>query len=159
MPEISEGPGWKIVWRGENVKKKVWKAYKERLYVAGEIIKKEAQRLLSMTGVASSPGQPPYIVSGDLKSSVTFEVDGRLVLNVGTPLVYGAVHEFGTRSERKITPKSAKVLSWFDKRVGKRFYSMSVTIPPQPPRPWLKPAIENSEPEWKKVMLEKIDVA
>jgi phage gpG-like protein len=84
------------------------------------------------------------VVTGRLSSSIAYDVreDGEnSSLRVGTNVVYGKVHELGMT----IRPKNKKFLSWVGAG-GKRVFAREVTIPP---RPWLRPSIEEELPIFK----------
>lgn len=72
---------------------------------AGFEVQREAQRLLALTSHApgtptpSAPGQPPSLISGALRRSITVEppihsADGWSI-SVGPTIVYGRVQELG----------------------------------------------------------------
>jgi len=67
----------------------------------GAAVEKEAKELLSKGGGSagehSPPGEPPYVQTGALRSSVTWATDDENVI-VGPTEKYGAVHEFGSRT-------------------------------------------------------------
>lgn len=72
---------------------------------AGLEVQREAQRLLSMSSHAagtptpSAPGQPPSLISGALRRSITVDDPERSAqgwsINVGPTIVYGRVQELG----------------------------------------------------------------
>jgi len=72
---------------------------------AGFEVQREAQRLLALTShppgtpTPSAPGQPPSLVSGALRRSITTgtverRADG-WAIDVGPTIVYGRIQEFG----------------------------------------------------------------
>lgn len=82
---------------------------KRRLAMAGAYLDAKLKEVLSVpapsrrskTGrlyatTRATPGAPPRMLSGRLRASVAFEVDGdKWALRVGTNVVYGRVHEDG----------------------------------------------------------------
>lgn len=111
----------------------------DRMRLLGESIKNRAQTKY----LAGRPGL--NVVTGRLSSSINYEVSGEgdsLTLRVGTNVVYGKVHEYGMT----IRPTSGKFLSWVGPG-GKRVFARQVVIPP---RPWLRPSIEEEMPMFKR---------
>ena len=72
---------------------------------AGFEVQREAQRLLALTSHApgtptpSAPGQPPSLISGALRRSITTGTPERTAegwrIEVGPTIVYGRIQEFG----------------------------------------------------------------
>lgn len=91
-------------------------------------------------------GDRPNEVSGDLQRSIRFltptvQVGPATYMNRSGPtMVYSRVIELGAR----ITPKEAKMLSWFDAQMGVQRFESGVTIPP---RPYFAPARNSLPPK------------
>ena len=63
----------------------------------------------------------------------------KALVSIGTNVIYAAIHEFGGT----IVPRTKAMLSWVSKS-GERIFAKSVHIPA---RPYLRPAIDEHEPE------------
>lgn len=88
------------------------------------------------TRTPSEPGEPPSLITGALRRSVTRSAarltgDGVASCTVGSTIIYASVHEFGPVT---ITAKRYPQLG--NREVG--FFGRSVVIPR---RPWLAPAV------------------
>lgn len=106
----------------------------------------EAEAKKNLTG-----GHPLHVRTGRLRSSVHFKTARRgskVTAQVGTDVVYGAVHEFGA----KIVPSHAKFLK-FQVKPGEWRTAKSVTIPA---RPWLSPAVKAAAPRVKRHIHEAV---
>lgn len=93
------------------------------------------------TPTPSSPGQPPSLVSGTLRRSVTRTTPrltgpGRAICLVGSVVPYASVHEFGP-----VTITSHGSYPLRNRRTGQVF-GQEVTIPR---RPFLEPAARRLE--------------
>lgn len=89
------------------------------------------------TRTPSEPGEPPSLVTGALRRSVTRSTarlagEGVASCTVGSTIIYASVHEFGPVT---ITAKRYPQLG--NRDVG--FFGRSVIIPR---RPWLTPAVQ-----------------
>jgi phage gpG-like protein len=88
----------------------------------GAVAMREVQRQLGLTEhslgtpTPSQPGQPPSLVTGQLRRSVVMVPKGRAHVQVGATTVYARIHELGGNAGRN----HASYL---------------------PPRPYLKPAL------------------
>ncbi len=82
-------------------------------------------------------GRPKHLIGdrGHLRQSITHRLTGPTTVVVGSNLVYAPVHEFGAT----IRPVRAKRLAWRDK-AHQWHFAMQVHIPP---RPYLKPALQD----------------
>lgn len=110
---------------------------------AGEVIRDVAVEYVSGGG-SSTNGAPLKRVSGTLARSLHVElVEGRSpnnpAVDIGTDLVYAAIHEFGGIIE----PVNAPRLVWQNED-GQWFSADRVEIPA---RPYLRPAVDESGPE------------
>lgn len=134
-------PSAKIEWHGTEFLEKFRQAWMKRLYLAAAHVQAKIQSNISRAsrdGGRSKAGEYPKADTGRLRQSIFFEVDTQhMTAVVGTPLEYGLMLEYGTRSARTIVPKKGKVLSWVDGS-GIRRYARRVTIPPLAPRPYLR---------------------
>jgi HK97 gp10 family phage protein len=77
-----------------------------------------------VTYTASAPGEPPAVQTGELRQSISTEIEGEgrdIVGMVGTDKKQGLMTEFGTRN--------------------------------MAPRPWLRPSFERKEPDVKEIFL------
>lgn len=84
---------------------KVEQATPEAMMRAGFEVQREAQRLLSLsshppgTPTPSAPGQPPSMISGALRRSITVEPPEHTAegwrISVGPTIVYGRIQELG----------------------------------------------------------------
>jgi hypothetical protein len=72
--------------------------------------------------------------SGKLANSLSYKVLGYMDAEIGTDVIYAAIHEFGGT----ILPKNAKSLHWVNAS-GEDVFRKKVVIPP---RSYLKPAID-----------------
>jgi phage gpG-like protein len=81
--------------------------------------------------------------SGNLANSIQTKLASssasRAVVSIGPTAVYGRIQEFGG----VIKPVTAKRLHWVSED-GEHHFAMSVTLPP---RPYLRPAIDEHENE------------
>jgi len=130
---------------------------KKRMNTAVQMVKKEAESVLSRSGTgrqylvpgtkntwytASSPGEPPAVVTGDLGRSIDTDVsDDGYEGVVGTDVPYGLMLQFGTQGGAIITPKNKKVLAFGVD--GERVFTKVVIQGPIRPRPWLDRAFFN----------------
>ena len=90
------------------------------------------------------------IRSGRLRDSIQTEVrvDGNDVVGfIGSDLIYSAIHEYGGT----ITARSSKYLIFKTNRGWRKVSSVNI-----PPRPYLRPAIENTQKEVEKILSESI---
>jgi phage gpG-like protein len=92
------------------------------------------------TTTPSDPGQPPSLVTGRLRRSVTrtpprLIAPGSAACLVGSAVIYAAVHEFGP-----VTIHARNFPQLGNPKVG--FFGRQVTIPR---RPWLEPATRRLE--------------
>ena len=88
---------------------------------------------------AGPPGEPPSVVDGHLRRSITVTPplsmgSHKYMVAVGGTIVYARIHELGG----VIVPRSARMLHWVDAS-GTHHFARQVTIPP---RPYLRPAAE-----------------
>ncbi len=84
-----------------------------------------SQGLILTSNLINSVGVKETVVRGNIAYSLV-GVQG---------VIYGRIHEYGG----VIKPKTAKVLSWVDRRTGERVFANRVTIPA---RPYMRPAID-----------------
>lgn len=61
----------------------------------------------------------------------------------GTRVSYGAIWELGSSKSGTIFPRAAKCLAWKDER-GRMVFRRWARFKPQKPRPFLRPALEDS---------------
>lgn len=121
------------------------------LETGGVLLQRELKRTLKRhnsgtpanPGKPSSVGQPPGLLSGNLRRSVQVDLSEcktKHIVRVGTNLKYGRLHEFGgTFSRREILPKKGKALRFkVDGKVVfvKRIKAGTVNVPS---RPWMRP--------------------
>lgn len=88
-------------------KEAVKKLHKAGMYLVGKIKQKISQgqpyvrygqKAIYYRGLEpSSPGQPPKLITGQLRASIAYEVTDDLRLRVGSNLPYAAALEMGTR--------------------------------------------------------------
>ena len=71
--------------------------------------------------------------------------DTKCWYDIGPTVVYGRIQELGGT----IKPVRAKMLSWIDLDTGKRIFAKKVYIPP---RPYLRPAVDNNRNEIEEAM-------
>lgn len=96
---------------------------------------------------ASAPGEPPASMTGTLRKSVKWGVEGEgisLVGYVGTDSKEGPWMEFGVRGGKLITPKKGRFLTWKHPIFG-FLHKRSVIQGQILPRPWLRPTFERME--------------
>ena len=109
---------WVIKWepKSEEIAQQIDGEIKKRMTAAVQMVKKEAITVLSRAGTgrryrvpgtkntwytASSPGEPPAVVTGDLKRSIDVDVsDDGYEGSVGTEIDYGMMLQFGTQTIR-----------------------------------------------------------
>lgn len=85
------------IWRGTTFNSRVKNALVKRLRAAAFVVEGEAKRSMRQRG-PSTPGTPPGVQTGTLRSSVTTEVNAaELTARVGTNLEYAPYLELGTR--------------------------------------------------------------
>lgn len=132
----------------ERIKKQLDIATRDATKEAGEALQAAARRNFHgyhAFGYHHLGGDSPNTVSGDLQASIQFltpvlsEGSARYSTKIGPTAIYGRVIELGAT----ITPKEAKMLSWFDAQMGLRRFEDEVTIPP---RPYFRPAVEDLPP-------------
>lgn len=133
----------KIEWNGDAGREYVNRRAVKFLTRAAITVKREAQSLLSVQGVGkidksgavvpntggnapkvynafpSKPGEPPRKQSGELRRSVTYEVDkGELTARVGTNKPYGRYLELGTKRGLAPRPWLRRALAHMASRVN-----------------------------------------
>jgi len=80
-------------------------------------------------------GEPPHTgKTGKLAGTIDYEM-GRLSAKIGTPLVYGRIHELGG----VIRPKRAKALAF--RTADGEFHMVKKVVMPK--RPYLRPALDD----------------
>ena len=156
----------KIVWHGEEVKNKVHGTLLERMTLIGVLGQRDIKKMLGKAAgskkagypTPSAPGEPPHWRTGELKRKISYEVeDGRVIkTRVGTNTPYAKWLELGTQTPHVIRPKKAKVLSWIDSKTGKRVFAKKVTIPPLAARPFLRPWLDGSRQDIRRILGRKM---
>ncbi len=101
-----------------------------RMNVSGRILDIRTGKLFRSIGIHG-----PITRS---KNSMSVKVGSRMP----GPVNYGAVWERGIANTTVIVPKDAKALSWVSETTGERIFAKRVVRPPQPARPWMKPALK-----------------
>lgn len=117
------------------MRSKVHSGLLQRMRLLGEAVKARAQEKY----LAGRPGL--NVVTGNLSSRISYSVKDEgnsMSVEVGTNVIYGKVHEYG----KTIRPVNGKYLSFIG-REGKRVFVRQVVIPP---RPWLRPSIQEELP-------------
>ena len=122
----------------EQVMGKINETARQRMFQAVNTVRNEVLETLSgsrsgrtykvpgtqKTYTASAPGEPPAVQTGELRQSISTEVEGQgrdIVGRVGTDKIQGKMTEFGTRN--------------------------------MAPRPWLRKSFENKENEVKEIFI------
>lgn len=155
----------KIIWHGKQLQSKVTDTLHNRLKVIAELGTAEIKQSLSIGGGErgsggagralnrSRPGQPPHVDSSNLMRSIDNEVimGAMPVARIGTNVKYGRYLELGTQTSHVIRPKFAKALSWIGS-TGERIFAKSVTIPPLAARPFLRPWLDRSRGDIKRIL-------
>jgi phage gpG-like protein len=96
------------------------------------------------------------IVTGRLANSIAVRFESTataITATVGTNVPYGVMWETTGKPAQTIRPKRAKALRF--EIGGEVLFRKSVTIPAQPPRPFLKPALQQLRPR----IITEIEVA
>lgn len=135
-----------------NVPKETRRSTERALTKAAHLVERNAKQ--NLTG-----GRPLNVQSGTLRSSLRAKIDkAKLEAQVGTNVVYGPVHEFGTTiPAHTIKPRHAKALRWIGP-AGVAIFAKSVRIPAvkMPRRPWLQPAFDQAQARIKKFFKDEI---
>ena len=135
------------------VREKVRAALPARLAKCALLVEAEAKRSLSrgskgqgtakfgdkkvpVTYQSSSPGQPPFLRTGNLRASIQSAQSGPESYVVGptTTAWYGRIHEFGA-----LVNVTAKMRGFLFAVFGWRVSKPTIHIPP---RPFMRPALE-----------------
>jgi HK97 gp10 family phage protein len=99
----------------------------------GQVI--EAQAKINAEQVFS--GKARGELSGSIKTELTKSSDRSAEVSVGPSVVYGRIQELGGI----VRPVTARMLSWIGD-TGERIFAKMVRIPP---RPYLRPAVDESK--------------
>jgi len=140
-----------LEWNGDEFLRDVDLSIDGALDAVGYVVRDEMAKLLdkksshkSTGGTPSQPGEPPAKDTATLSRSLTHKVNDDRSVGVGVASgspanEYALTMEYGSRGA--IKPKTAKALSWKDKKTGERVFAKQVFIKP---RPFLRPALKKS---------------
>lgn len=89
---------------------------------------------LNARGTAAISGRKPLIgETGALSTTISYQLQGRDSVLIGTPMAYGFVHQFGGQRTYTIVPRGKRALAW----PGGGHPVKKVVHPPLPARPFL----------------------
>lgn len=156
----------KIVWHGKEVTRQIHDTLENRMNAIGMLGKTDIKTMLNVGGGTresggkgrqlnrSKPGEPPHLDTGELRRSIDYELKRGAVpiLRVGTNTKYAKWLELGTQGPHVITAKAGKTLSWIDPATGKRAFAKQVVIPKLEARPFLRPWLDKSRPDVKRIL-------
>lgn len=147
----------------------VIKRVNQVLFVGADIIKAEAQHLITAGSVSgkqhksSPPGTPPHNNSGVLKSNIETSQPAPLVAQVSSNAPYAAIQEFGgTIQHPGGTPyfmRDGKPVFVSNRGAG-AFHNLPKTKPHEitlPSRPYIRPARDNKIKEINKLFADAIE--
>lgn len=139
------------------------------VYVGADMIKAEAQRLITTGSVSgaghkpSAPGTPPNNDTGVLKSNIETTNPRPLVAEVRSEAPYAAIHEFGgTIHHPGGTPffmRDGKPVFVSNRGFG-AYHNLPTTKPHDitlEERPYMRPARDAKEPEIQRLFAHEID--
>ena len=139
----------------EGIKKKLDPATRKATQQSGDELRRAARSNFvgwHAPGIHHVGGDQPNRVSGDLQQSIIALTPvspmgpAKYQTRIGPTAIYSRVIELGAH----ITPKEAKMLSWFDAEMGVRRYEKGVTIPP---RPFFTPAALSLAPKMRAIFV------
>lgn len=145
MPELLVLKGARISWHGRELTDQCRRIVAKRLRAAAQQVKLRCQQLISQKGGPSLPGQPPHLVTGQLRDSLLVTVDdNKLQATVGSTVPYAVYLEYGTMTDKILHAAPGHAFSWIDGQTGQRIFAKTIHLKPMAARPFLRPALDES---------------